>query len=344
VTRIGVPYLCRIVAVSALFCAAFSATADEVERTVLFRDGTVLRVPMPSEPLPWRRVSPVGEVINEPLPYADVAQLTLVTTPATEQVASVRRTVAALGDPDFDKRVAAQQELVDRGAKFLAILEGSLKVTEDFEARWRLKEVLDVLPADKASIQADYDILKTTGGEEIQGDVGDWSIDVPYRGGKITLNRANVRALHTAPLKFSLTAEPPVAIVDRIAEDRDELFPKDVQRIDFEHGPQGQSLKDGQDLRQTFVPQGVTLSCSLPGSFVSVEQYTVHGRSQGQCAAPSALRGFLDRARFHRRHGAGGLRRPRAPHRHNQDRPPRERLPGRAQQHADRLDQDCAGH
>ncbi|MEQ8787866.1 MAG: hypothetical protein RIC55_16290 [Pirellulaceae bacterium] len=256
--------------------------AGAVQRTVLFRDGSVLRVPMPAQPLPWRRVSPVGEVIEHPLPYRDVEQLTLVTTPATEQLASVRRMIAALGDDDFQRRVAAQQQLVERGAKFFPILESSLNVTQDFEARWRLKEVLDVLPTDTASIKADYDLLKTAG-EETQGDVGDWSIEVPYRGTAITLDRGGVRALHTAPLEFSLTAEPPVAIVDRIAEDRDELFPKDVQRIDFDRGPQGETLQVGDDLRRTFVSQGVTITSS--GGIVSVEQYEVNGRSNGLCAA-----------------------------------------------------------
>lgn len=263
--------------------------ADDVDRTVLFRDGTVLRVNFPADGrIPWQRVTPDGQVIASPVRYDQVAQVTLVTKPATEQVAEVRRMIAALANPDYDARVAAQKALVERGAKFRIILETSFKVTEDFEARWRLEEVLKALPADEAAIKADYDLLKTSeDGPEIDGDVGPWSIDAVYRGAPIHLDRKNVRALRAAPLEFSLTAEPPVAIVKRITEDRDNLFPKDVVWIDFERGPMGESMAVGDDIRRTFVAWGCTFTSSSggEGEFVSVEPYNVGGRSGGRCAA-----------------------------------------------------------
>jgi hypothetical protein len=262
---------------------------DAVERTVLFRDGTVLRVKLPADGrIPWQHVTPDGQVIAAPIRYDQVAQVTLVTKPATEQVAEVRRMIAALANPDYAARVAAQKELVERGAKFRIILETSFKVTEDFEARWRLEEVLKALPGDEAAIKADYDLLKTSeDGAEIDGDVGDWSVTTDYRGTAVTLSRANVRALRAAPLEFSLTAEPPVAIVNRIAEDRDNLFPKDVVRIDFERGPMDESLAVGEDIRRTYVAWGCTFTSVYEGEekFVSVEPYNVGGRSGGRCAA-----------------------------------------------------------
>ena len=265
------------------------AIAADVERTVMFRDGTVLRLKLPDVQIPWRRVAIDGQVTDEALPLSRVGQLTFVTTPATEQVATVRRMIADLGAPIYRRRVEAQIKLIERGAKFRTILEISQKQIEDFEARWRLKEVLDALDAQGGgaeSIKADYDELIPLGADApVEGDVGDWSLRTAYRGGEVVLDRHTLRAIQAAPLEFSATAEPPVVIANRIEQDKDELFPRDPVRIDFQRGPRGESFAKGDDIRNTFVPLGCTFASSQPGSTITIDVYNVGGRSGGNCAA-----------------------------------------------------------
>jgi hypothetical protein len=76
-------------------------------------------------------------------------------------------------------------------------------------------------------------------------------------------------------------AEP----LSRIADDKDENFPKDVIRLAFDTDSAGNNLGVGQDVSKLFVGQGCTFATSIDGSFVGVQPYDVGGRSGGLCIA-----------------------------------------------------------
>jgi hypothetical protein len=71
----------------------------------------------------------------------------------------------------------------------------------------------------------------------------------------------------------------------RIDSDESEFFGKSPTRIDFEADPAGKRLEVGEDIHKRFVDRGVLLSTSIKDAIVSVENYEVHGRSRGRCAA-----------------------------------------------------------
>lgn len=73
--------------------------------------------------------------------------------------------------------------------------------------------------------------------------------------------------------------------VVRINKDVDELFPKDVTRVDFDADPAGERFDIGTDISKAFVPVGCTFETSQKDSFVSIEPYNVGGRSGKFCAA-----------------------------------------------------------
>ncbi len=276
---------------SIAFLTPIAANAADVPLIVDFRDGTVLRVSLPDSKIPWRRISDVGEVTDEPLDLSTVDQLRFVLTPATEQVSQVRRLVSRLGSEGFHQREEAQKELIARGAKFRTILEQILPKSKDFEVRWRLDEIIKKMQKDDPDTISltgnDYDQLSLRGDKEteLSGDVGDWSITADYRGAKITMNRRTVLALRNAPLGLDLAAEPPVVHMTRIAGDDDAHFPAEVTRIDFDRGPRGEAIPAGTDISEIFVPLGAKFSTSYEDSYVAIEPYNVGGRSGGRCAA-----------------------------------------------------------
>ncbi len=262
--------------------------AEDVPLIVDFRDGTVIRMVIPDGQIPWRRISEDGEVTEEPVMLSKVKQVRFVLTPATEQVAHVRRLIAGLGAARFQDREAAQAELIKRGAKFRTIIEQAVPRTKDYEVGWRLNEVIKSLPKEAGGLLGnDYDQLTLNADEEqeIHGDVGDWEVTTGYRGANIKIDRSNVLSVRNDTIKLDLLAEPPVVSMERIPSDEDELFPPDVTRIDFDRAPGGATIAAGTDISEVYVPVGATFISSYKDSFVAVEPYNVGGRSGGRCAA-----------------------------------------------------------
>lgn len=272
-------------------CAVIFSTgsAADIQRTIDFRDGTVLQVTLPDSELPWRTISADGQVAEQPVKLSDVEQLRFVLTPATEQVAEVRQLVVRLGAEDFHAREEAQQQLIERGAKFRTIIEqmyAQALAQDDFEVKWRLKEVINALPVGVGLLGNDYDQLERRGDtKEFHGDVGRWSLRANYRGAEVVIDRQSVLAIRNAPLSLDLSAEPTVVHMERIERDSDSLFPKEVVRIDFERGPRGESIAVDSDISEAYVLLGCTFATSFKDSFVCITPYTVGGRSGGRSAA-----------------------------------------------------------
>lgn len=279
----------RMLAIAASLVAVSSlgpVRAADVERVVVLRDGTILKLALPDELLPWRRMTEDGRVFEEPVRLSEIQHLRLVRTPATDQVAVVRKLAAQLGDADFNKREAAQAELVKMGGKFRSILSEYVLRAADMEVKWRLNVLLKTLPTGQGLIDFDYDQLAASSGEKpLPGDVGSWSMKTKYRGLELALDRVKVAALGEIPLAPLPAPEAPAGRVRRIEANEDALFPPQVTRIDFERGPRGEELSDDRDIASIFAPLGCTFAVLLPDAYVSVQSYNVGGRSGGKCAA-----------------------------------------------------------
>ena len=280
------PNFC-LFALGIFFSTLQPAAAQRIQKIIDFRDGTILRVEYDDIELPWRRISDVGEITEAPVKLSEVAQLRFVLTPITEQLADVRKLIVQLGAKRYQDRRTAQYELVARAGRFLPVLEQSALKTMDYEAKWRLLEVIAHLKDSDRILSNDYDrlILKGDNAVEVNGDVGRWAIRPKYRGVEVLLDRMSVLAIRDAPPDFKPTAEPEVVHMERIVQDDDSHFPKDVTRVDFDRTPGGQALQSGTDLTNIYVPVGCIFESSYPDSFIGVEPYNVGGRSGGHCAA-----------------------------------------------------------
>lgn len=60
-------------------------------------------------------------------------------------------------------------------------------------------------------------------------------------------------------------------------------------RIDFERDPNGARLRPGMDIGRTFVQRGITLETSIPGAFVSVNEFSVRPGRGLSCATHEPL-------------------------------------------------------
>ncbi|MCA9269489.1 MAG: hypothetical protein KDA41_13505, partial [Planctomycetales bacterium] len=269
--------------------ACSGAAGLAVERTVEFRDGTILRLQLPDGPLPWHKASPTGVVTREPLDWDRVERLYLVDTPALEKLAEIKGLLTQLSSNRYAQRVEAHKELIEKGIHFRGVIEQVHAETGDPEVRWRLDAVLKAMNTEAEPAEYNYDMVTLTGdASELEGDVGDWVVESRYRGATIKLSRKNVCRINRVGTPVNVAAGGELGRAEVVAEDKDELFPRNVTRINFDRGPSGEILIPGKDIRDVYVPLGCTLRAEVdrvPDAFISVEDYNVKGRSGNFCAA-----------------------------------------------------------
>ena len=130
-----------LLAISVVLLCLIADHSSAVDRTVEFRDGTILRVTLPDDPLPWHRAASDGTVTRQALPWSRVEQLYLVTTPALEKLAEIKGLLTQLGGNRYADRVQAHKELIEKGIHFRGVVEQTFKNTQDPEIRWRLENL-----------------------------------------------------------------------------------------------------------------------------------------------------------------------------------------------------------
>ena len=96
-----------LILVSVFVCLLQSErlTAQTLERTIELRDGTLLQVKVADQEIPWRNVSRAGVVNEQPVQLSEVKRIVFSESPATVQVAEVRRLLYLLVSVNFSERV-----------------------------------------------------------------------------------------------------------------------------------------------------------------------------------------------------------------------------------------------
>ena len=152
-----------------------AAAAHGVMRTVEFRDGTVIQVELPDDPIQWHTAAENGEITKQVVDWPQLKSLYLVSTPPLERLAEIRRLLDMLASNRYAARVEAHRGLIEKGVQFRRLLEVVKETTSDPEVRWRLDKVLHTLPSNVDTIQFRYDLLQLSDGRQLEGDVGPWS-------------------------------------------------------------------------------------------------------------------------------------------------------------------------
>ena len=284
--------------------AGARVAAEELTRTVEFRDGGVLTVTLPDATLA-AQVRADGTTSKADLKISDFAQLLFARKPRLAEAVRLSALIEDLGNDDFTTRENAERDLRAAGSAARAELFAADVKQSDPETDARLKRLLHDLPPPSDDDVADgyFDRLiplNAAAGRAIpQADLGAFSLAATFRGHAITLDRAQVSQIRAVTAASAAAVAAPAARIERIAEDVPGAFGKNATRIDFEKAPDGSQLTPGMDIGQTFVPRGFTLASSYPNSFVSVNNYNVRGPSGGNsCANQNPLWNGIITIRF----------------------------------------------
>ena len=257
------------------------------ERMVEFRDGSILRMQIPSNySFQFRVVDRDAGQTLPPSEYrlSNLKHLRFSQFPALKQLQVIKAAVEVLDDENFEVREKALQQIVTGGNGFRPFLKDMLEKVANPESRWRLANALSLLPEQAGIYEHAYDQILTDDGEH-RGEIDTWEIDVEYRGRKLTLKREHVRSIRIPPDKEAGIGTPIIATTERIPKDQDAFFPGDCMRIDFENDSRGDPLRPGQDLTRRFIPDGVVITTSEPDSFFSVNDFALNSRSGKQSGA-----------------------------------------------------------
>jgi hypothetical protein len=269
-----------------LAAGAVRAQDGEVSRYVEFRDGSVLKLPVVDQEWKVFVLSSEGQIEEQKIRLSTLDQLTLTPEGDLQKKNNLLKAIRQLGDEDFQQREKAHAELLKLGPAVRPDLELFLELAGDKEIVYRLKAIIGKLPADpnKGAARMGFDLLFLKDKEPLRGDVGEGTITVKVDGAVRKLSRKDVRGFSQQPPEMvSLsTPKPGVPPFRRISA---EQFPENCTEESFETGPDGNPLSPGDNIEKYFIKKGFLLSTSIGTSFVSVNNYTVQGKSKGQSIA-----------------------------------------------------------
>ncbi|MFT4550198.1 MAG: hypothetical protein ACI8XO_001813 [Verrucomicrobiales bacterium] len=273
-----------------LFTMAISAADPDdaaCERLVEFRDGSILRLNLTADyQFEFREtiLGISGETSAAKLRLDYPTAIRFSKLPALKQLRSIQEAIGQLNADGFGQREQALRTLVGGGAGFRPFIEDIFREVLIPETRSRLATALEAIPVSAGIHHLSYDEI-VVGSETTKGDIGEWQTASTYRGVAVQLNRAKVRAIRKAPPLGKRGNTPIIATTEPIRKDLDLLFPPDCERIDFETDSKGDPLRAGQDISRRFIRDGLLISTSIDGSFFSVNDFTVSGRSGEQSGA-----------------------------------------------------------
>jgi hypothetical protein len=272
------------VLILALFELRGAVAEPTIERYVEFRDGSVLRLGVVNEELKVSVLRANGQVEERTVRWADVRRLQLTAERIFPRKRVILALVQKLGADEFAAREQAQADLIRMGATIRPDLERAQELFADFEIKDRLKKIVARWPAaaKPAESEAMFDSLELK--ETLWGDAGEDGIPVAVDGKVRRLSRRDVASLREQPSELDLldTQRSVPGGFRRIQEGD---FPHGCIEESFETAPDGRRLQVGENIEKLFIRKGFTLSTSIKTSFVSVNNYTVQGKSRGLSAA-----------------------------------------------------------
>ena len=281
-TRFSMKYGFAILAI--LGCTLPGLAQDAgVLRVITFRDGSMLRLPVVDETIKVSLVRPEGGITTRDIRVSSLKSLTLTAKDGFVKNRALLSSVRQLGSEDFAERERAFVDLQKLGADSRADLEMCLKFTTDIETQTRLKSILSKMPpaGPKSRGQMLFDLIHVD--EPQWGHLGDTAINVLVDGKPHRLTRRDIAGL--SAMTPSGGPAPTLSGPAGFRRLRIEEFPAGCSEEPFEKMPDGRPINIGDNIERTFLSRGFVLSTSIKSSWVSVNGFSVQGKSRGLSAA-----------------------------------------------------------
>lgn len=238
------------------------------------RSGSVLTVETDGPAIEWTDVLPNGQMRKRDIELDQVQRLVLSNSPASKQVAEIRKFLNMLQSDNYLEREQAEAQLSDPkvGGRFLTLIKTE-KEHPRLEVRYRVARVLDRLAESEEESISEFDTLLLKDGTQLEGDAGEFTFDVVYRGQSLSLSREDIRLIGGPGATPSPNRPPMTPVRVLVSQDyQDGFYQPGQTTIDFETAPGGSELKRNTDVSDVFIPQGLILGTEKVG-FVGISGY-----------------------------------------------------------------------
>lgn len=254
-----------------------SATGAMAQKLQFFyTNGQTVSAEVTAESLTWTRVFDSGESETQVVPLSSIKQLVLTKSPATHQIAEIRRLIEQLDSSSFQEREKAEKKLSDPKVT-AGYYDLILQRSDDprLEVQFRLGRILDKIVEHRVQSKLLFDTLVLKNGTTMEGEAGDFTWDGKFLGRVIKIRRSELTSIGHIT-NDSANAAPKDGTVSVKLFHKHETFAADksLRVVDFLSDPNGNRLSSREDVTNTFVPWGLKFDDSGKG-YVGIPSYTL---------------------------------------------------------------------
>ena len=259
--------LIAVMLIGTASCSPIHAASNQLQLSL--NGGSVITVEVENQDLQWTDVLVNGEMIQKKIAFGRIQQLVLSLSPASEQVAKIRRLLSMLESPEYLDRQTAEEKLsdVEIGGKFKSLIRTQLDHRK-YEVRYRVERILAALDTDTQQTSNEFDRLLLKDGTRLDGDAGKFKLNCTFRGRPMSFARSEIRMIEVPQTpNRDRTAEADVKIKMFHDHNGNFFLPKH-RRIDFELAPNGAELTRYSDVTELYTPFGMRMAAEKKGSVV----------------------------------------------------------------------------
>jgi hypothetical protein len=251
-----------------------SAQEKTVLRFIEFRDGTVLRLQVVNEPWKVSKILSSGQIKTESMLPADVEVMSLTSEVDFDKKRQLLSYVLQLGADEYPEREEAWQKLYKMGPSICPDLKACMELTTEVEIQARLQDlIVKLYPGDPKNVKPRVVFDRFENGEPFWGYLEESPIVVVVNGKTYPLSRKDV---------YRVSVGAPGSRASSFQHIAEKDFPADSVEEGFEKNPaNGNALKAGDNIEKLFTSKGFLLSTPIKSSFISVNSFSVAGKSGG---------------------------------------------------------------
>jgi hypothetical protein len=239
-----------------------SQASPETPRTATLNltSGSAIQVEVLTPQISWRDLIPGAAAEFRNIPVSEIELLVTAPQARTQVVNTIKGLVEQLGDPDYRKREAAENELKQLPSDQVAALLNTATESPSAEVSYRAKRILSGRTP-KPVNPDQFDWLRLTNGQVLRGDAGDLQLSVRFRDKVLNVARGEFNALSFRPVT---SAQPSATTASQLVPW--ESAPQGLTDIDFDRDFVGQDRENATNVNEQYLFQGIRFSTEIPGN------------------------------------------------------------------------------
>lgn len=242
------------------FSTCFAQGQEARKAAISFTNGSAIQVEVLTPQISWRDLVPGAAAEFRNIPLSEIELLVTAPQARTQVVNTIKGLVEQLGDPDYRKREAAENELKQLPSDQVAALLNTATESPSAEVSYRAKRILSGRTP-KPVNPDQFDWLRLTNGQVLRGDAGDLQLSVRFRDKVLNLARGEFNALSFRPAAL---AQPSTTTTSQLVPW--ESAPQGLTEIDFDRDFVGQDRENATNVNEQYLFQGIRFSTEIPGN------------------------------------------------------------------------------